>query len=112
VGARLRSEDLDALTDVPGVGTMRIDDYVATRVLGVAAHGLDVAITLDRTPWTTEPALRICKQILEDLLGPPPPPTLGWDDLELLAKGTGRYPLDSKDLAVLGPAAEEFPLLS
>lgn len=76
---RLEGQDLRRLVKVPKVGAMRLSDYVATRVMSVAAHGLDVAITLERTSWTTPPALATARGILVSLLGSEPPrcPRLG-----------------------------------
>jgi hypothetical protein len=42
----------------------------------------------------------------------PPPAELGWDDLALLAVGTGRRPLTEDERSILGPAQHRFPLLS
>ena len=33
--------------------TLALDDYLLTRVMSVAAHGIDVAITLERPPFTS-----------------------------------------------------------
>lgn len=46
------------------VGAMRFDDWLRTRVIAVAAHGLDVAITLNRQPWTTAAALQVIRPVL------------------------------------------------
>jgi uncharacterized protein (TIGR03083 family) len=86
------------------------DSYLLTRVMSVAAHGLDVAITLDRAPFTTALALRTLRPVLVDLLGGDPPN--GWTDEDLLAIGTGRHSLTSEQNAVLGSLAARFPLLS
>jgi uncharacterized protein (TIGR03083 family) len=96
-------------TQVAGLA-LTLDAYLLTRVMSVAAHGLDVAITLGRSPFTTPAALRSLRPLLVDLLGADPP--AHWTDLDLLSFGTGRCPLTADDRLTLGDAAERFPLLS
>lgn len=110
--ATLDRRDLDQVVLIPGRGAMRLADWVTTRVISVAAHGLDVAITLGRTPWTTPSALHVSHPVLVDLLGGQPPELLGWDERDLLVAGTGRRPLTGPQRDVLGRSAERFPLLS
>jgi hypothetical protein len=78
--------------------------------MSVAAHGLDVAITLDRVPWTTPIALTALRPVLVDLLGAVPPIT--WSDQDLLELGTGRRPLTEIERDAVEPLATRFPLLS
>jgi hypothetical protein len=111
--ATLERQDLDRAVLIPRVGAMRLADWVVTRVISVAAHGLDVAITLDRTPWTTPEALRAMRPVFVDaLLDSRPPDAVGWDDATLLAAATGRRALTDRDRERLGPFAQRFPLLS
>jgi uncharacterized protein (TIGR03083 family) len=109
---RLSRLDLGRLVQIPGCGPMKLADWVVTRVISVAAHGLDVALTLGLEPWTTRPALDVTCPVLISLLGAQPPAQLGWDDRTLLAAGTGRRALTSPERAVLGPLQDRFPLLS
>lgn len=108
----LRRRDLGQIVPISGVGPMTLADWVTTRVMSLAAHGLDVAVTLDQPPWTTRSALIETAPVLTSLLGMPPPAELGWDDLALLAVGTGRRPLTEDERSILGPARHRFPLLS
>jgi uncharacterized protein (TIGR03083 family) len=110
--ARLRDQDPDRLVDVPAAGAMRLGDWTATRVISVAAHGVDVALTLGRTPWTTSSALTVTRGVFVSLLGAEPPPRLGWDDQTFLEAATGRRALTDQDRMVLGPLQDRFPLLS
>lgn len=89
---------------------LTVDAYVLTRLMSVAAHGLDVAITLDRPPWTTKQALQALRPVLIDLLQADPPAS--WTDQDLLALGTGRRPLSPTDRDALGSLESRFPLLS
>jgi uncharacterized protein (TIGR03083 family) len=110
--AILREHDPDQVVLVPGRGPMRLADWVVTRINSVAAHGLDVAITLDRTPWTTGEALQVLRPLFVDLLGTPPPAALGWDDQTLLATANGRRTLTEHEADLLGAHAKRFPLIS
>lgn len=108
----LSRQDLDQVVLIPRRGAMRLSEWVVTRVVSVAAHGLDVAMTLGRAPWTTSPALQAVRPVFVALLGAQPPETLGWDDQAFLATATGRRALTDHERALLGPYAQRFPLLS
>jgi Mycothiol maleylpyruvate isomerase N-terminal domain len=82
--------------------TMLLAEFLRTRVLEVAVHGLDLAASLGRPPWTTEAAARV----VEDLMLPAGTTALlldesGWDHATLVAKATGRRPLSEPDAALL-----------
>jgi hypothetical protein len=97
---------------VPAVGAMRLGDWTVTRVISVAAHGVDVALTLRRVPWTTHSALTVMRGVFLSLLGAELPQRLAWDDQLFLEAATGRRALTDQDRMVLGPLQERFPLLS
>jgi uncharacterized protein (TIGR03083 family) len=86
------------------------ESYLLTRIISVAAHGVDAAITLGRDPWTTASALAAIRPVLVDLLGAEPPESLS--DQDLLEFGTGRRPLGAAATSELGALAGRFPLLS
>ena len=104
--------DLERLVEIDGIGAMRLGDWLVTRVISVAAHGLDVALTLTRPSWTTAQALHVMTPVFVSLLGAEPPPGLGWDDQRFFEIGTGRRPLADRERDELGPGADRFPLLS
>jgi hypothetical protein len=93
-----------------GGRALTVDVYLLTRLMSVAAHGIDVAITLSKPAWTTPRTLRALRPVLADLLGQAPPEA--WTDQDLLEIGTGRRPLTPADHDALGPLAARFPLLS
>jgi uncharacterized protein (TIGR03083 family) len=80
-------------------GPMRIDEYLATRVLEVCVHHLDVRTALDLPPATTPEAGRMTMAILEGLLGGPRPRNLGRN--RFIQVATGRVEADD----------ERFPLI-
>lgn len=108
----LSKQDFDQAVLIPCRGAMKLGDWVVTRVVSVAAHGLDVAITLGRPPWTTPSALAAMRPVFLSLLGTQPPETLAWDDQAFLATATGRRTLTNYEREILGPYAQCFPLLS
>jgi hypothetical protein len=101
--------DLAGLVTLP-VGTSRLGDYIVTRVISHAAHGLDLALSLGAEPWTTDRALAVMRPVFLSLAGAEPPPH--WSDHALFARATGRRALDREDRAALGASAERWPLLS
>jgi uncharacterized protein (TIGR03083 family) len=91
-------------------GSCRLDDYIVTRVISHAAHGLDLALSLGRQPWTTARALAVMRPVFTSLLGVEPPSR--WDGQGFFARATGRRALDGNDRAELGSLAARWPLLS
>lgn len=109
---RLEREDLDALVGYGPSGALKFGDFLLTRLLAVAAHGIDMAITMKREPWTLRETAVLLAPILIALLGRALPPTLDWDEQWLLEAGTGRRSLSERERATLGPLADAFPLIS
>jgi uncharacterized protein (TIGR03083 family) len=92
--------------------TLRLDEYVRTRVLEMGVHGLDLAQALGRDPWITAGASQVVRAILTELLAGEPPPAMGWDDVTFIDAGTGRRALTDEERAALGDRADGFPLLA
>jgi uncharacterized protein (TIGR03083 family) len=91
---------------------LMLDDLLRTRVLEITVHGTDLAAALGRPPWSTKDGMAITNATLLSLMGTDPPPELEWDDHAFMEKGTGRAPLEPGERAILGPAADRFPLIS
>jgi hypothetical protein len=75
---------------------MLLTEFMRTRVLELAVHGLDLAAGLGRDPWLTDAAAGLVEELI--LPGPAGPgealrQRLGWDRAVLLAKATGRSPV-------------------
>ncbi|WFF05978.1 maleylpyruvate isomerase N-terminal domain-containing protein [Micromonospora sp. WMMD1076] len=81
---------------------MALPEFLRTRVVEVAVHGLDLADALDRPPWLTPAAADVVVGVLTG--GAPVPPGLRWDALTVLRKATGRLPLTGDEHAELARA--------
>ena len=72
---------------------MLLTEFLRTRVLELAVHGLDLAAALNREPWMTAQAAEVTAHLL---LPPPAADRLraktGWDEVTMIAKLTGRSP--------------------
>jgi uncharacterized protein (TIGR03083 family) len=100
----------EAVETPAGVSTRA--DALTTRVIAHAAHGLDLAISLEVSPWTTQAAFDVMRPVFVSLLGAEPPAELGWDQQTFFACATGRRSLTAGERAILGDRADAFPLLS
>jgi uncharacterized protein (TIGR03083 family) len=72
---------------------MLLSDFLLTRVVELAVHGLDVADAVHRHPWLTPAAAGELQALL---FGPDwrtAVAALGWDPVTLLRKATGRAPV-------------------
>ena len=86
---------------------MLLDDFLATRVLELVVHGLDIARALDRSPWTSTEAAAATLTVLVDGRPDEALARTGWEAVELIERATGRAPLrhDERVLAHLRPLA-------
>ena len=85
---------------------MLLTDFMRSRVLELAVHGLDLAAGTGQPPWLTEAAAGVVEELIlpggsdgggsgsgaAGLRG-----ELGWDRATLIAKATGRSPLTSAE---------------
>jgi uncharacterized protein (TIGR03083 family) len=85
---------------------MLLSEFLLTRVVEVAVHGLDLADALGREPWLTPQAADVVQDLL---LGGPDGAAalekLGWGQLRFLRKATGREPItreEASDVSRLG----------
>ena len=84
---------------------MLLTEFLRTRVLELAVHGLDLAAALDREPWVTAQAA----QASEDLLLPAAAAgrlrtETGWDRVGLIARLTGRHPVAPAEAGLIQSA--------
>lgn len=80
-------------------GVMRLDEYLATRVVEVVVHHLDLRRALELPPAATPDASRMTMEVLEALFGSPRPRNLGRERFILTA--TGRIASEDRRFPVL-----------
>jgi uncharacterized protein (TIGR03083 family) len=76
---------------------MLLSEFLLTRLVEVAVHGLDLADALRREPWLTRAAGEL---IVGLLVGPDQAEMvreLGWDTAKFMRKATGREPLEGPE---------------
>ncbi|MFI6106192.1 maleylpyruvate isomerase family mycothiol-dependent enzyme [Streptomyces sp. NPDC051310] len=77
---------------------MLLSEFLLTRVVEVALHGLDLADALGRESWLTSQAADLVQDLL---LGPADGVAalekLGWGQLRFLRKATGREPITREE---------------
>lgn len=81
---------------------MLLSEFLLTRVVEVAVHGLDLADALGREPWLTSQAADLVQDLL---LGPDGAATLeklGWGQLRFLRKATGREAITEEEASDVG----------
>ena len=91
--------------------SIRLDEFLKTRILEMGVHGMDLAAAIGRRPWLTPAAASVVLSLLIGLLGDDPSSALGWSDLTFIETATGRRPLTDAERSVLGDRADAFPLL-
>lgn len=78
---------------------MLLTDFLVTRAVEVAVHGLDLAAAAGRRPWLSESAGHLLAQLLLGPRGLNGVDALGWDQVTFLRKATGREPLTDAETA-------------
>ncbi|WP_037915199.1 maleylpyruvate isomerase N-terminal domain-containing protein [Actinacidiphila yeochonensis] len=78
---------------------MLLSEFLLTRVVEVAVHGLDLADALGREPWLTPAAGDAVLALLLGAERTAAADTLGWSRPRFLRKATGREPLDAAEAA-------------
>jgi uncharacterized protein (TIGR03083 family) len=76
---------------------MLLSEFLLTRVVEVALHGLDLADALGREPWLTSQAAELVQGLLLDPDGVAALEKLGWGQLRFLRKATGREPITREE---------------
>ncbi|MCO5973898.1 maleylpyruvate isomerase N-terminal domain-containing protein [Actinoallomurus soli] len=72
---------------------MLLSEFLVTRVVEVAVHGLDLAAARGDTPWLTPEAGSVVEELLTGRSEGADRQRLGWDQATFLEKATGRQPL-------------------
>jgi uncharacterized protein (TIGR03083 family) len=77
---------------------MLLDEYLRTRVLELAVHGLDLAAAVGAEPWLSEPAAAVTEHVLTEGCADDELNALGWDRRTLIEKATGRALLTEPEI--------------
>lgn len=80
-------------------GPMRLDEYLATRVVELVVHHVDLRTALDLPPSPTALAGSLTVSVLEGLLGSPRPRAMGRD--RFIRAATGRLVVEDPRMPVL-----------
>jgi uncharacterized protein (TIGR03083 family) len=97
VADRCHGEDPERLVTTRYGDAMTLEDYLTTRVVEVAVHGIDLADAVNRARWTTPKSTRLIVDLLLDQ--PDALATLGWDPVAFIAKATGRDTMSETERA-------------
>lgn len=94
---RCHAEPPDRLVTTRYGDAMTLEDYLVTRVVEAAVHGIDLADAAGEPRWTTPEAARCIVDLLLDQ--PDALATLGWDPVAFIAAATGRDPMSETEQA-------------
>ena len=94
-----RAEPADRVVRTRHGDAMLLPEFLLTRVVELAVHGLDLSDALKREPWLTEQASAVVTRLLLGRDAPAELASLGWDNAQFLRKATGRAPLDDPEAA-------------
>lgn len=94
----------------PGDTFIRLSDYVATRVLEVTIHAMDVRDAFGLGPDPSQEGMAVTLDILSGRLGADPL-ALGFSAADFANASTGRRALTDEEKQRLGPLADLLPLL-
>jgi Mycothiol maleylpyruvate isomerase N-terminal domain len=100
------ARDVPAGTVGPGYfAPMRVDEFVASRVVEAVVHGIDLTQALGREPVATAEGIAATAAVLDDLLArrtvPGRPPELS-DDLDWILAASGRAESGDNRLPLIG----------
>jgi uncharacterized protein (TIGR03083 family) len=99
--AAAAGEPADRLVRTRHGDAMLLTDFLTTRLVEVAVHGLDVADALGRPAWLTAPATGLLQELLFGPRWGTAVTAVGWDPETLLRRVTGRAPITEADTARL-----------
>ena len=108
--ARSALEDGDPIVK-PGELPIALSEYLATRVLEITIHTMDVRDAFGIPPDPSPEGMAVTHGILAGLLGADPR-SYGFADADFAIVATGRRPLTDDERARLGDRAARFSLLA
>jgi len=95
----------------PGDNPILMSEYIATRVLEITIHSMDVRDAFGLAPDPAPEGLAITVEILERRLGADPR-AIGFDDADFTLLASGRRAPTAEDRKRLGSNASKLPLLA
>lgn len=95
----------------PGERPILLSDYLATRVLEMTIHGMDVRDAFGLGPDPSPEGIAVTLTILAGRLGADPA-AYGFDDADFANAATGRRALTPEETERLGALAGRIPLLA
>jgi uncharacterized protein (TIGR03083 family) len=101
VASSCLKEPTDRVVRTPHGDAMLLTDFLTTRVVELAVHGLDVADAVSREPWLTTSAAEHLHELLFGQDWPTAFAALKWDPVTLLRKTSGRADVTAKESAEL-----------
>ncbi|HEX6681362.1 MAG TPA: maleylpyruvate isomerase N-terminal domain-containing protein [Candidatus Limnocylindrales bacterium] len=101
VARRVDAEPADRTVTTRWGDPMWLTDFLVTRVVEVAVHGLDLADALAVPPWLTESASDIVEALILPAGAHAVRQRVGWDRPTFLRKTTGRAPLTAAERSTL-----------
>jgi hypothetical protein len=101
-----QAQSVPAETVGPGYfAPMRVDEFVASRIVEAVVHGIDLTEAVGRKPVATTDGIKTTASILDDLLARRTvgrrPPELS-DDLDWIMAASGRAPFEDNRLPLIG----------
>jgi uncharacterized protein (TIGR03083 family) len=106
--ARAAAADDPLIPALPG--TIRLREFIKTRLIEVGVHTMDLRDAVGLAPDPSPEGLECLGDVLRGILGADLRP-MGVDDVRFALAGTGRATLTEEERAMLGPLADRFPLL-
>lgn len=94
-------EPMDRLVETRHGDAMLLTDFLTTRVVELAVHGLDVADALGRQPWLTAASAELLQRLMFGAHWRTAVTELGWDPVTLLRRTTGRASVTASESAEL-----------
>jgi uncharacterized protein (TIGR03083 family) len=95
----------------PGEQPIKLSEYLATRVLEMTIHGMDVRDALGLEPDPSKEGIAVTHGILAGRLGADPGES-GFDEVDFANAATGRRSLSEEESERLGDLAKLLPLLA
>ena len=106
--ARAALDDDPLIPALPGM--TRLSEFLKTRCIEVCIHTMDLRDALGLAPDPDPECLEVVCDILRGILGTDLRPR-GVDEVHFALAATGRESLTDDERTMLGPLAEQFPLL-